>query len=106
MPLVVRLRLRRRGEAHVDSGVLGVVGERRVRGAVERTYGLRMSEARGVTPDDLARLPDEHRAMFPRSEATRARAERRLASTSREQAPPRAQAMVFRRDRHAGTAAA
>jgi Helix-turn-helix domain len=48
----------------VDGGVLAVVGERRVRGAVERTYKLRTSEAT-VKPHDLAGLtPDEHRGMF------------------------------------------
>jgi DNA-binding transcriptional ArsR family regulator len=48
----------------VDAGVLSVVNERRVRGALERTYELRTSEAT-VKPDDLASLsPDEHREMF------------------------------------------
>jgi DNA-binding transcriptional ArsR family regulator len=48
----------------VDAGVLSVVGERRVRGAFERTYELRTSEAT-VKADDLATLsPDEHRKMF------------------------------------------
>jgi DNA-binding transcriptional ArsR family regulator len=48
----------------VDAGVLSVVNERRVRGALERTYELRTSEAT-VKPDDLTRLSrDEHRQMF------------------------------------------
>ena len=39
----------------VDGGVLAVVGERRVRGAVERTYVLRTSAARlGV--DQIAKM--------------------------------------------------
>jgi len=48
----------------VDADVLAVVNERRVRGALERTYALRTSEAT-VGPDELASLtPDEHREMF------------------------------------------
>ncbi len=48
----------------VGAGVLTVVGERRIRGAVERTYALETSEAT-VKREDLAKLsPDEHRRMF------------------------------------------
>jgi hypothetical protein len=48
----------------VDAGVLSVVGERRVRGAVERTYVLRTSAAR-ISPDEIAQMsPDEHRQTF------------------------------------------
>jgi Helix-turn-helix domain len=48
----------------VDAGVLGVVSERRVRGALERTYVLRTSAAR-IGVDDLARMSrDEHRQAF------------------------------------------
>jgi len=48
----------------VDAGVLSVVGERRIRGAVERTYVLR-SAAANVSPDELAKMtPDQHRQMF------------------------------------------
>jgi DNA-binding transcriptional ArsR family regulator len=48
----------------VDGGVLNVVHERRVRGAVERTYVLR-SSAGMVSLDELAKMtPDEHRQMF------------------------------------------
>jgi Helix-turn-helix domain len=48
----------------VDGGVLAVVAERRVRGALERTYVLRAA-AGSVSLDDLARMsPDEHRQMF------------------------------------------
>jgi hypothetical protein len=48
----------------VDAGVLAVVAERRVRGAVERTYVLRTAAA-SVGLDELAKMtPDEHRQMF------------------------------------------
>jgi Helix-turn-helix domain len=48
----------------VDGNVLAVVDERRIRGAVERTYKLRTSEAT-VKPQDLVGLTaDEHRGMF------------------------------------------
>jgi hypothetical protein len=48
----------------VDGGVLSVFSERRIRGAVERTYKLRTTEAT-VKPRELAGLtPDEHRGMF------------------------------------------
>jgi Helix-turn-helix domain len=48
----------------VDGGVLGVVGERRVRGAVERTYVLRTSTAR-IGADELLQMTrDEHRQAF------------------------------------------
>lgn len=48
----------------VDGGVLSVVAERRVRGAVERTYVLRTAAA-SVSPDELAKMtPDQHQQMF------------------------------------------
>ncbi|MEY9964189.1 hypothetical protein ABIA33_002231 [Streptacidiphilus sp. MAP12-16] len=48
----------------VDGGVLAVVAERRVRGAVERTYMLRVSAA-GIGPDELATMStDDHRQAF------------------------------------------
>ena len=48
----------------VAAGVLSVVAERRVRGALERTYVLRVSAAL-ITPDQLdAMSPDEHRQAF------------------------------------------
>jgi hypothetical protein len=48
----------------VTAGVLVVVDERRVRGAVERTYTLQTSEAT-VTAQELANLSEEeHRRMF------------------------------------------
>ena len=47
-----------------DAGVLEVVDEQRVRGAVERTYALRL-EAAQVHPDELATMSaDEHRQAF------------------------------------------
>jgi hypothetical protein len=48
----------------VDGGVLAVVGERRVRGAVERTYVLRASRAR-IGVDEIAAMSrEEHRQAF------------------------------------------
>jgi Helix-turn-helix domain len=48
----------------VDGGVLQVVAERRVRGAVERTYVLRLASAR-VSLDELAAMSvDDLRQMF------------------------------------------
>jgi Helix-turn-helix domain len=48
----------------VDAGVLAVVAERRVRGALERTYVLRLSAA-SVGLDAIAKMsPDEHRHAF------------------------------------------
>lgn len=48
----------------VDAGVLVVTAERRVRGAVERTYELRLAAAR-VGPDELDGLTaDDHRQAF------------------------------------------
>jgi len=48
----------------VDAGVLNVVGERRVRGALERTYVLRVSAA-SVNLDELERMSrEDHRQAF------------------------------------------
>ncbi len=48
----------------VNGGVLAVVAERQVRGAVERTYVLRQSAAR-VNVKELAEMtPDQHRQAF------------------------------------------
>jgi Helix-turn-helix domain len=48
----------------VDGGVLAVVGERRARGAVERTYVLRASRAR-IGVDEIAAMSrEEHRQAF------------------------------------------
>src|SRR4051794_5050045 len=48
----------------VDGGVLAVVGERRVRGAVERTYVLRASRARLGVEEIAAMSREEHRQAF------------------------------------------
>lgn len=48
----------------VDAGVLQVVAERRVRGALERTYVLRLAAAT-IGPDELASMSvDDHRQAF------------------------------------------
>jgi hypothetical protein len=48
----------------VNAGVLAVVAERRVRGALERTYVLRLTAA-SITPDQLATMSaDDHRHAF------------------------------------------
>src|SRR6516225_9294351 len=48
----------------VEGGVLAVVSERRVRGAVERTYVLRTSRARLSVDEVAAMSRDEHRQAF------------------------------------------
>lgn len=48
----------------VDGGVLAVVGERRIRGTVERTYRLAVTSAL-IEPDELAAMtPEQHRQAF------------------------------------------
>lgn len=48
----------------VKAGVLQVVAERRVRGAVERTYTLRLFAAR-ISPEEARRMsPEEHAQAF------------------------------------------
>jgi Helix-turn-helix domain len=48
----------------VDAGVLSVVSERRVRGAVERTYVLRVAAA-SITLDEVERMSrEDHRQAF------------------------------------------
>ncbi len=48
----------------VNAGVLAVVAERRVRGAVERTYVLRQTAAR-IGLDEIEKMsPDDHRHAF------------------------------------------
>jgi hypothetical protein len=48
----------------VDGGVLNVVGERRVRGAVERTYVLRVAAA-SISLDEIERMSrDDYRQAF------------------------------------------
>ncbi len=48
----------------VKGGVLGIVAERQVRGAVERTYILRTAAARIRLDEVAAMTPDEHRRAF------------------------------------------
>jgi helix-turn-helix protein len=48
----------------VDAGVLQIVAERRVRGALERTYVLRLAAARISLAELAAMTPDDHRQMF------------------------------------------
>jgi Helix-turn-helix domain len=48
----------------VDAGILAVVAEHRVRGAIERTYVLRVSAAT-IGPNELAAMsPEDHRHAF------------------------------------------
>jgi DNA-binding transcriptional ArsR family regulator len=48
----------------VDAGVLSIVAERRVRGAVERTYVLRVTAA-SINIDEIERMSrDDHRQAF------------------------------------------
>lgn len=64
LPDVPSASLYRQVARLVDGGVLGVVAERRVRGAVERTYVLRTSAA-AVSLDELAKMSaDDHRQAF------------------------------------------
>jgi hypothetical protein len=64
LPDVPAASLYRQVARLVDAGVLAVVAERRVRGALERTYILRTS-AGCVGLDEVARMtPDEHRQAF------------------------------------------
>ena len=48
----------------VAAGVLQVVAERRVRGAIERTYVLRLAAARVSLDEVAAMTTDDHRQMF------------------------------------------
>jgi Helix-turn-helix domain len=48
----------------VAAGVLQVVAQRRVRGALERTYVLRVAAARVSLTEIAAMTADEHRQMF------------------------------------------
>ena len=64
LPEVTTATLYRQVATLADAGVLVSVGERRVRGAVERTWELQLDSAR-VSADDLARMsPEEHRRAF------------------------------------------
>jgi Helix-turn-helix domain len=64
LPDVPAASLYRQVARLVSAGVLQIVSERRVRGAVERTYVLRAAAA-SVGLDELAAMtPDQHRQMF------------------------------------------
>jgi hypothetical protein len=64
LPDVPAASLYRQVARLVSAGVLQIVSERRVRGAVERTYVLRAAGA-SVGLDELATMtPDQHRQMF------------------------------------------
>ena len=64
LPDVSTATLYRQVATLLEAQVLVVSGERRVRGAVERSYRLR-GEVASVSPDRLAAMsPDEHRAAF------------------------------------------
>ncbi len=56
--------LYRQVSALVDGGVLEVVGERRVRGAVERTYGLRPAAASVGAEDAAGMSAQDHGQAF------------------------------------------
>ncbi|MCC6928204.1 MAG: helix-turn-helix domain-containing protein [Gemmatimonadaceae bacterium] len=63
-PQVPKATLYRHIAVLAEHGVLEVVGERRVRGTVERTYRLRHDRAL-VTVEESARMsPDDHRRSF------------------------------------------
>jgi hypothetical protein len=64
LPDVAPATLYRHVARLVDAGVLAVVAERRVRGATERTYVLRVSAA-SITLDEIERMSlDDHRNAF------------------------------------------
>jgi Helix-turn-helix domain len=64
LPDVPAASLYRQVARLVGAGVLGIVAERRVRGALERTYVLRLSAA-SIGLDEVAAMSaDEHRQAF------------------------------------------
>ena len=64
LPDVATATLYRQVAMLADAGLLEVVEERRIRGAAERTYRLRV-EAAHVGPDEAARMsPEQHRRAF------------------------------------------
>jgi len=64
MPDVSKAMMYRHVEALTASGILEVVEERRIRGAVERHYCLRQDQA-SIDPDVARALsPDDHRRAF------------------------------------------
>lgn len=64
LPDVTPATLYRHIATLAGAGILDVVGEQRIRGAVERTYGLRL-EASELSPEELAAMTDEqHKQAF------------------------------------------
>lgn len=64
LPEIPHASLYRQVGVLVKNGVLQIASERRVRGAVERTYVLR-SAASTITDEELSAMsPDQHRAAF------------------------------------------
>lgn len=64
LPDVPAATLYRHVAVLAEAGVLAVVGERKVRGAAERSYRLR-TEAASVSPEEAAGMSaDEHRGAF------------------------------------------
>jgi hypothetical protein len=64
LPDVPTATLYRQFATLVRAGILKVVQERGVRGAVERTYALDLPRAR-VDPDEVARMTrEDHRGLF------------------------------------------
>jgi DNA-binding transcriptional ArsR family regulator len=64
LPEVTPATLYRHIATLTRAGILEVVGERRIRGAVERTYALRL-EASELSPEELASMTGEqHRQAF------------------------------------------
>jgi DNA-binding transcriptional ArsR family regulator len=64
LPDVTPATLYRHISTLARAGILEVVGEQRIRGAVERTYSLRL-EASELSPEELTSMTDEqHRQAF------------------------------------------
>jgi DNA-binding transcriptional ArsR family regulator len=64
LPEISKATLYRHVAVLAEAGVLEVVGEQRIRGAVERTYALRRAAAE-LPPEELAAMSrDEHRDAF------------------------------------------
>jgi DNA-binding HxlR family transcriptional regulator len=64
LPDVTPATLYRHVAALIDAGILRVVAERRVRGAVERTLALGQREARGGREELQAMSEEQHRRSF------------------------------------------
>jgi DNA-binding transcriptional ArsR family regulator len=64
MPDIPPATMYRHVAALTEAGVLEVLGERRVRGTVERTYRVRWDRAEIDPADRAAMTPDDHRRAF------------------------------------------